>query len=343
MREKLRKVTAEIDEGSYFEPSSMTLGEWLDVWTKDYLKDVKPRTADSYCSTVKNHIRPALGKIALKSLSPVHVQIFINQLFEGKNDKKGLSAKTVHNTHCVLHRLLQDAVRIGYLKSNPADHTNLPRKEKPTIQAMDRDDVARFLTKITGHEFETLYRTALFTGMRQGELLGLTWDCVDFVNGTITVAKQLQLTRDGTGEYSLISPKNSKARILTPAEDVMDRLRQLQTHQLEQRLKLGSAWENKDGFVFTNEFGHHLCAQTVYFKFKMIMKELGMPDMRFHDLRHTYAVLSLLAGDDLKTLQSHLGHATAQFTLEVYAHVTASMKKESSQRMDRMIQSVSGL
>lgn len=343
VREQLRKITSEIDEGSYFEPSNMALGDWLDIWMKDYLKDVKPRTVNSYCSTVRNHIKPALGRIRLKALTPVHIQMFTNELYEGEDGDGGLSAKTVHNIHGVLHRALQDAVCIGYLKFNVADNTKLPRKQKAEIHPMDKDDVARFLKKIEGHEFETLFRVALFTGMRQGELLGLTWDSINFVNGTITVSKQLQRERDGSGEYSLITPKNNKARTLTPARDILIRLLKLQTQQMEQRLILGDAWDNPKGFVFVNEWGHHLSAQTVYLKFKKVMEEMGLPDFRFHDLRHTYAVMSLQAGDDIKTLQENLGHHTASFTLETYAHATASMKRESSERMDRLIQSVSGL
>ena len=343
VREKLRKVTSEIDEGGYFEPSNMPLADWLDIWMKDYLKDVKPRTVDSYCSTARKHLKPALGRIRLKALTPVQVQVFINELFEGENGEGGLSAKTVHNIHGVLHRALQDAVSIGYLKYNVADNTKLPRKSKPEIHPMDKEDVARFLTAIQGNELETLFRTALFTGMRQGELLGLTWSRVDFVNGTITVSKQLQRKRDGSGEYELITPKNNKPRTLTPASDVMVRLHRLQTRQMEQRLMAGSAWENDQGFVFVNDLGRHLAAHTVYLKFKKVVEDMGMPDFRFHDLRHTFAVMSLQAGDDIKTLQENMGHHAASFTLETYAHSTASMKRESSERMDRLIQSVSGL
>jgi hypothetical protein len=106
VREKLRKITSEIDEGTYFEPSDMPLGEWLDIWIKDYLRAVKPRTVACYCSNVKNHIKPALGRIPLKALTPVHIQVFINELSDGENGDGGLSAKTVHNVHGVLHRAL---------------------------------------------------------------------------------------------------------------------------------------------------------------------------------------------------------------------------------------------
>lgn len=238
--------------------------------------------------------------------------MFTNELYEGEDGDGGLSAKTVHNIHGVLHRALQDAVCIGYLKFNVADNTKLPRKQKAEIHPMDKDDVARFLKKIEGHEFETLFRVALFTGMRQGELLGLTWDSINFVNGTITISKQLQRLRDGTGKYVLISPKNNKSRTLTPARDILIRLLKLQTQQMEQRLILGDAWDNPKGFVFANEYGNHLAVQTVYFKFKKVMEEMGLPDFRFHDLRHTYAVMSLQAGDDIKTLQENLGASFCQ-------------------------------
>ena len=119
----------------------------------------------------------------------------------------------------------------------------------------------------------------------------------------------------------------------------MEQLRRQRIKQAEWKLAAGSVWENS-GLVFTNEIGHHLARETVYSNFKRIAAAIGRSDARFHDLRHTYAVSSLRAGDDLKTLQDNLGHYTASFTLEVYGHVVEEMKKASAARMDALITSI---
>ena len=138
----------------------------------------------------------------------------------------------------------------------------------------------------------------------------------------------------------MVPTKNSKSRTITLAPSVVKILRNVKHKQLENKMLYGSAWENSD-FVFTNELGHHLFASTVYKSFKRVMEEIGSPETRFHDLRHSYAVASLRSGDDAKTVQENLGHATAAFTLDVYGHVTEQMKTESANRMQAFIQSVS--
>ena len=178
--------------------------------------------------------------------------------------------------------------------------------------------------------------------MRQGEVLGLTWDCVDFESGSLLISKQLQYI---TGEnnhrvYQLASTKNGKLRKIVPADFVMDLLRQQWSQQAEWRLRAGPAWEDS-GLVFTNELGEHLVPFTVYKKFKKLVKEIGFPESRFHDLRHSYAVAAIRSGDDIKTVQGNLGHATAAFTLDVYGHVTDQMKRDSADRMQKFIQSIS--
>ena len=178
----------------------------------------------------------------------------------------------------------------------------------------------------------------LFTGMRQGEVLGLTWDCVDFERNTILVNKQLQKTQKVGGEYVLVPTKSSRSRMMTVAPSVMEMLKLQRDKQLFQQRRAGEAWGNEWNLVFTDELGSYLPHFTVYKAFKAVVTRMGMPEERFHDLRHSFAVISLESGDDIKTVQSNLGHATASFTLDVYGHVSQRMKQQSADRMEEFIQ-----
>ena len=340
--QKLKAATASIDAGTYIPPSKLTVGEWLDIWQKDYLGGVKPRTADSYQTTVETHLKPAFGAVRLESLAPHVIQRFYNSLQVEKMDSPPLSPKTIHNIHGVLHKALQQAVELGYIHTNPTTACKLPRIEKPEIKPLDTEAIGKLLDVMKGHPFEFIYIVTLFTGMREGEVLGLTWDCVDFDKGTITINKQLQKVRRGDGKYHLVSPKNGKGRHITSACTVMSVLRKQRQRQSEWHLLAGPEWESSN-LVFTNQLGHHLSAQTVYLHFKKLAAEAGYPNARFHDLRHSYAVAALQSGDDIKTVQENLGHHTAAFTLDVYGHVTDQMKQNSVERMERFIKGVSGL
>ena len=202
--------------------------------------------------------------------------------------------------------------------------------------------ISAFLKAIQGSRYETLFTVTLFTGMREGKVLGLMWDCVNFEAGTITVNKQLQLHEAvGGGAYQLGSTKNGKGRSITPAASVMALLKRHRAAQAAQRLRAGKLWQDT-GFVFTDELGQPFAKATVYRAFKRAAAAIGRPDARFHDLRHSYAVAAIRAGDDIKTVQETLGHATASFTLDVYGHVTKQMKEASAARMDAFIKTVTG-
>lgn len=340
--QKLKAATASIDAGTYTAPSKMTVGEWLDIWSGDYLGGVKPFTVASYEGQIKNHIKPALGAVKLEALNAHTIQSFYNKLGKEHDGKPGLSPKTVKNVHGVLHKALQQAVAIGYIRFNPTDACTLPRMQKREIKPLDEEQSKSFLKAIQGHRMEDLFTITLFTGMREGEVLGLTWDNVDFDRGTIFINKQLQREKKKGGLYIFASLKNDKARTITPAPWVMQLLRAHRGRQNEQRLGAGKLWENS-GLVFTDELGHHLAIHTVYKEFKAVVAAIGCPDARFHDLRHSYAVAAIRSGDDIKTVQGNLGHATAAFTLDVYGHVTDQMKKESAARMEGYIKGVLNL
>lgn len=252
----------------------------------------------------------------------------------GKQIQRSITGKT--------QKEVAQAVLVGYLRYNPADACVLPRIERKKIKPFDDAQITAFLTAIQGSRFETLFILTLFTGMREGEVMGLTWDCIDFTTGIISVEKQMQLHQDkGSKGYELVSPKNGRCRTIAAAQTVLIRLQKQRHWQARQQLLLGSDWQNPEGLVFTNEFGTHLTKPTVYREYKRIVAAIGCPEARFHDLRHSYAVAALRAGDDVKTVQGNLGHATAAFTLDVYGHVTDQMKRESADRMERFIQSIS--
>lgn len=338
VRQKLQKICTEIDDGTYSEPQKMTLDQWLTVWEKEYIGNVKANTVKSYSDHIRLHIKPALGACKLSDLVPHMIQTFYNSL--QRDD--GLSPKTVKNVHGVFHRALEQAMKIGYIRSNPAEACTLPHIVKKEISPLDDSELAAFLRAIQGNPYELVYFVAVFTGMRQGELLGLTWNCVDFEKHTIYVCKQHQKQKGGK-DYVFSTLKNDKPRLLDVSEAVMDALCRQRTRQSDWVAQAGPAWENRDNFVFTTEFGRYLCNQTVYLDFKKVVKRLGLASARFHDMRHTYAVISLKAGDDIKTVQENMGHHTAAFTLDTYAHVTPGMKRDSAKRLDQYILGVSKL
>ena len=338
VQQKLSKMRVDVDERTYIEPSKQTLGEWLDMWLETYVAgSVKPYTEDSYRAVCENHIKPLLGNIKLAALSAPQIQQLYNKLVR----EKGLSSKTVKNVHGVLHRALNKAVQIGDIRHNPADACELPKVYQKEIVPLEEPQITAFLKAIRGHKYEHIYQVTLFTGLRQGEVLSLTWSCVDFEHRTLYINKQLQKSKKVGGTYQLVPTKNGKARLLTVAPSVMAVLRRQKSQQAQMQLLAGPVWENKDNLVFTNEQGGHLAHVTVYKNFKTIVHGLGL-DTRFHDLRHTYAVSALESGDTIKTVQDNLGHASAAFTLNIYSHTTQKMRRESADQMENFIKSVSG-
>ncbi len=332
---KLKQIQSSIDSGSYLEPIKITVAGWMNIWFKEYLGAVKSSTAYSYGRHIKNYINPYLGAVRLQKLTSPAVQKFYNEKLNS-----GLSPKTIKNLHGVLHSALKQAVLIGYLKSNPTEACKLPRIEKKEISVMNETELATFLNEIKGHKFETLFFFAAFTGMRKGEILGLTWDCINFSNNTIIVNKQLQRESKIGGKYKFMSLKNDKSRKIIVADTLISRLKAHKKQQIESQLKCGTLWNNTDNLVFTNEVGSHLNHYTVWKHFKKIVRKLGLEHIRFHDLRHSYAVTAIQCGDDIKTIQETLGHHTAAFTLDTYGHVAETMKQKSAKRMDNFINSL---
>ena len=320
----------------------MTVEEWLDIWQKEYLGNTKAHTKKSYEGIIRNHILPEIGAVKLPSLSPIQVQRLINGVKSTKKVSKNqpVNPKTVKNVHGVLHSALNQAVQCGYIRTNPADRTILPKRTKAEIHVLEDNRVIEFLETIQGHRFEYLYQLDLFTGMRQSELLGLQWPDIDFEHKTLQVKRQLLYLGGGGKGYQYATPKSNKPRLIVLPDLALQALLQQKKQQTEMRLMVGPAWENSDDLVFTDELGRHLKHDVVYRNLKRIFQCMGVPDLRFHDLRHSYAVLSLQSGCDIKTVQENLGHYAAAFTLDTYGHVTEQMRRDGAEKINNFIESM---
>ena len=335
VREKMQAAAVEINQGTYTAPQRMTVGQWLDVWASDYLGGVKPATMSSYKSQIKNHLKPALGAVRLSELHAHTVQRCINGL-------EGYTPATIRQAYKVLHNALEKAVELDYIPRNPADKCTLPRMEQKEIKPFDDEQTAALLQAVKGGRLEYIVSVALFTGLRMSELLGLTWDAVDFDKGTVTINKQLARPEHRKAGL-FISPKSGKARTITPAASVFTVLKAQRRRQIENQLRAGSLWDNVHNLIFTNETGGPLCQHSVTDWFTAAAASAGLEGARFHDCRHTYAVNAIRAGDNIKAIQGNLGHATAAFTLDRYAHFTEQLQRDSAARMEGFIKGVLNL
>lgn len=340
-QKKLTEALSSINNHTYQEPQNSTVGQWLDLWLDTYCTNLKPSTVATYANRIKNDLKPYLGKIRLTDLNNIQIQRLYNQLSAGTEDRKPLSPKSVRCVHGILHKALAQAVQVHILKENPADHVQLPKKLKPELYPIMDEKVQAFLKAIKGDPYEHLFLLDLFSGLRQSELLGLQWDDIDFESGTITVRHQLQKERKRGGGYLFLDEtKNGKVRQVSIPPSVIGVLRAQQSWQTACRLRAGEAWENPHNLVFTNETGGHLAHTTVYKHFKRAAESIGLDQTRFHDLRHSFAVNALQAGDNPKLVSEQLGHYSTAFTLDTYAAVSQTMRKESQERMEAFYRDV---
>lgn len=324
--QKLRDALHSIDTGTYHAPDKTILSKWLKTWSEEYLVNQKPLTVQTYKRIIENHITPAIGSLALQSIKVDHLQKFYNGLT--------LSPKTIKNIHGVLHKALSQAHRNGIIAANPADHVILPKIQKPDLSVLDLSQIRAYLAAAKSDPYCDILTFILLTGCRRGEALGLCWDCVDLSAGTVHIRRQLQQLPTG---YSLQSPKSGKGRVLCPSPSAMAALSHALEFQAAAQKTNQDVYDNQQGYVFTNALGGHLTRSALDRHHKAILAAAGLPDIRLHDLRHSYAVLSLTAGDDIKTVQDNLGHATASFTLDVYAHALASTKRAASSRLESLL------
>ena len=328
--EKLTRAIADRDGGLTFDAGTLTVTEYLDRWLTDAVQDtVRQRTYERYEQIARVHIKPALGRLKLKSLTTTHVR----GLYREKLDA-GLAPRTVQYIHTTLHKALKDAVADGLIPRNVAKGIKAPRPRKQEINPLSADQAHGFLSAARGDRFEALYVVALHCGLREGELLGLRWEDVDLAAGTLSVRRTLSQARIG---HMFEAPKNGHGRNVRLTSGAVEALKRHRAAQNGERIRLRYLWQDH-GLVFPSQRGTTMSASNLTARsFKSLLRRAGLPDIRLHDLRHTCATLLLSEGVHPKFVQELLGHANIGITLDTYSHVLPSMGDQTVTAMERVL------
>ena len=332
VKEKLRQAIGETRALDIAKAGKYTVGEWMEVWFQDYAKiKVRPSSHQTYQGYIQNHIRPNIGDISLEKLTSLDLQKFYKKLLaqgrvdrvEAKGQPKGLSAKTVRNIHQILSSALKLAQEQRLILTNPAEGCALPRVEHQEMKTLTTVQLASFFREARESGVFELYYLELATGLRRGELLGLKWEDIDLERGDLRVRRQVSRINGEVVEAPL-KTKNAY-RTLPLAEDAISVLK-------EQRRKVGnSPW------VFPSPNGGPISPDSVLHMLHRVLKRAGLPKVRFHDLRHTFATLALQNGVDVKTVSGMLGHFSAGFTLDTYAHITSAAQRQAAKTMENIL------
>jgi len=321
IQDKMRETLNRVNNGIYKEPSKMKVAEWFNIWIEEYQKppdNLRQTTWESYKMQIDRHILPSIGHLYLSQLQTHDLQKLINSK---RNDgarldgKPGpLSARTTRYIHMICHACLEQARKEGRITVNPAGAVKLPEDKKKDIRYLDTEHVKILLSAAKQTKHFPAYYLELNTGLRRGELLALRWEDIDFEEGFLSVNRGIVRTKAGL-QYQEPKTKRSK-RIVGISEEVINTLKAHKKLQNEEKLS---------------------CPRGFTRHFERLLERAGLEKIPFHALRHTFATLSLQQGTDARTIQEALGHHKAEFTMDVYAGVTAKMKKSHTDRIGRLM------
>ena len=333
VKEKLKKAIEENVGIDYGRAKTYTVGSWLEVWMENYAKvKLRPSTFKTSQGFLKNHIKPQIGSIPLADLTSLDLQRFYKHLLDGgrvdrieaKKKPKGLAPKTVRNIHQMIGSAYNLAMEQKLVTRNPTQGCALPKVEHKEMKTLTSDQLGAFFQEARDSGVYELYYLDLATGLRRGELLGLKWTDLDVESKMLSVTKQVNRIN---GELAVSPPKtrNSIRTLALPQQAVDLLIAEHKKHSRNPYLfpspKTGTMYD-PDAFRRTHD---------------KILKAIGAEHIRFHDLRHTFATLSLKCGVDVKTLSGALGHYSAGFTLNTYTHATAQMKQDAADTIGGVI------
>ena len=330
LTEKLHQSIECYQDVELTEDSRMTLGEWLDRWLAEY-KDgtIRPGTLEGYRNYIENYIKPQLGGKQVSLITTQDVQRMYRRLKSGgrvREDAEGskrLSDSTVRHIHTMLHGAMKAAVQAHIIPKNPTENATAPKLNYKPMQVLSEQELDTFLQAVQNDDvWRDFFYTELMTGLRRGEICALMWRDFDAKAGTLGISRTLH--SKGQGIYALGDTKTSQGnRTIILPESVAALLRARKKNSISQ-------------WIFPQPTSPELPMNpgTAYRRLKTLLEEAGLPSIRFHDLRHTFATLALQNGMDVKTLSAMLGHVSAATTLDIYTHSTSDMQHAAARKID---------
>jgi len=326
---RLTELLSSLDKGVLIPVGRLTVAEHLHNWLEGYVKtNCSQRTYDGYQSIIEGHLIPALGSIQLKQLHPQAIQAYYGEACER------LSARTVHHQHRVLSQSLKYAVRQGYLGRNPCELVDAPSPRKKTMRTLTPFEVEVLLDKAKDNYYYPVFYTAVSSGLRQAELLGLRWRDIDLDMLSISVS-QVLYKRHGICQFKEPKTSHSRRRVaMTPKLALF--LREYKEERESLSLHLGKLL-SLDDLVFANIEGKPLDPGVLSHTFHRIAIQAGLKDVHFHTLRHTFASLMLLKGAKPKVISEALGHASVAFTMDCYSHIIEGMQSDAMALLDEVL------
>lgn len=316
---QLRRYIEQVENSFERKVDKSTVSEFLRHWLKAYCEPrLAQNTIRGYRTNIEKHIIPYIGKTQLSSLTPRDIQKLYSQL--ASNGLSGTSIRYVHNN---LHRALEYAVKQEIIYRNPASLVDPPKINRYESTPLSSNDAQRLLTAAKGSELYAPITLAVTLGLRRGEVLGLQWCDVDFVHNTITINHSGNYEN---GKMVLSSPKTKQSRRTLRMPDLLrEALLVTQQKQNEIAMFVGEGF-NPQNVVCCRADGSILDIHSLHRKFKALLEYHRIPDIRFHDLRHTYATLMLKDAVPAKIVQNALGHSSIGITMDTYSHVISEMQ-----------------
>lgn len=333
------KVQGKIQEG--YDQSDITLSAYLDLWMKDYKEgNISKNYHSSLTNSIENHIKPYFKSISLKSISPETYQKFINHLFR----EKKLARNTVLKIHNAIYNCMKQAKKNKRISDNPCEDVVIPgqrEQENESLKFIDSDNIPTLLNHAYqyGYIYWIFFKVLIETGMRKGEAAALQWTDINLKDKTITISKSLDFQPGDNGDI-FGDTKNRKNRVIDIADTTVNALKTHLNLQNQNKLLLNDIYHHDLNLVFCRKDGTPLPKTSLFNAFGRILKRAGLNSYPIHSLRHTYVVILLEAGADIKYIQKQLGHGSQQITSDVYAHLSKKMNKKNTDQVNERLNDV---